>query len=247
MKQIIDNFSSESKNYATFRPESPQELFDFLFEKTKHFEVAWDCGTGNGQVAMVLAGRFGSVIATDISEEQLKHASPKTGVDYRLERAEKTSIAEKSVDLITVAQAIHWFDYDYFYKEVMRVAKPGCLLAVWTYNLVLVSPEVDRVIHHLYADITGPYWDKERRYIDEEYKTIPFPFAEIAHPEFQIVKSWTLEQLTGYLETWSGVKNYMKAGHMNPVTAIAENLKRAWGNDETKQIIWPLHVRAGYI
>jgi SAM-dependent methyltransferase len=247
MKQIIDNFSAGSAEYATFRPESPAEIFDFIYKNVKHFDVAWDCGTGNGQVAVALSKHFKNVCGTDISDQQLLHAKKENNIVYRQERAEQTSFEDGSIDLVTVAQAIHWFDFDKFYAEVNRVLKPGGLVAVWTYVTMRLTPEIDKVIDVLYEDITGPYWDKERRYVDEAYQTIPFPFNEIPTPEFGIVKHWDLQRFAGYLRTWSGVKHYVAKEKRDPLELIMPDLQKAWGASELQRVFWPVYMRAGYV
>jgi len=247
MKEVIDNFSISANEYAAYRPESPKEIFEFLYRHATRFECVWDCGTGNGQVAAKLAERYATVYATDISAEQLKNAIRKNNIIYLQERAELTTLHGNSVDLITIAQAIHWFDFDDFYKEVPRVARPDALIAAWTYSLLKLSPEVNRVIDHLYMDITYAYWDKERRMVDEGYSTIPFPFEEIPAPEMQIVKSFTLPQLAGFLRTWSGVKHYTKKEQKDPVSLVLPDLEKAWGSDEKLEVRWPVHLRVGIV
>jgi len=247
MKEAIDNFSQNSANYALFRPESPAEIFYFLYDHVDNFDSAWDCGTGNGQVANTLATRFKTVYGTDISATQLQHAQKRENILYKQERAEATSIPEHSIDLITIAQAIHWFDFDNFYKEVSRVAHPGALIAAWTYTTLQLTPAVNEVIGHFYWDITRPYWDKERELVDTGYSTIPFPFEEIKAPEFNIVKRYTLSQLIGYLRTWSGVKHYMEKEQKDPVALIVDDLKKTWGDEETIEVTWPVHMRVGRV
>lgn len=178
MKETKDNFSTQSGHYAKYRPVYPEALYSFIYNQIKEFNTAWDCGTGNGQVASVLSDKFDKVYATDISKNQLQNAVAKENITYIQARAEHTPIADRSIDLITVAQAIHWFDFNAFYQEVSRVAKPGALLAAWGYGLLSVSPELDPIIEEFYADILGSYWDDERSYLDESYRTIPFPFKE---------------------------------------------------------------------
>ena len=247
MKQVQDNFSSGAADYALYRPESPQEVFDFLYSHVQHFNAAWDCGTGNGQVAAKLAERFKAVYGTDISEKQLSLAPRKDNIIYRKERAEQTSFPDHSIDLVTVGQAIHWFDFEPFYKEVRRVAAPGAFFAAWTYSLLKLTPAVNEVINYFYKDITQPYWDKERDYVDAEYKTIPFPFKEIHAPAINIIKSYTLGQLVGYLRTWSGVQHYMEKEKHDPTALILKDLEKAWGDNEKLEARWPVHVRAGYV
>lgn len=247
MKQIIDNFSTGSSEYATFRPESPKEIFDFLFSRLDNFSIAWDCGTGNGQVAARLAERFRVVYGTDISQAQLDLAKQAGNILYLQERAEQTSLPDNSIDLITVAQAIHWFDFEKFYAEVKRVARPGALIAVWTYSLLRLAPAIDEVVDNLYMNITGPYWDKERKYVDEAYRTIPFPFEEVQAPEFGITKQWNIAQVAGYLRTWSGVKHYQQKENHDPVSMIMNDLKKAWGRDDLHGVRWPVHIRVGVV
>ena len=247
MKEAIDNFSNKSSEYALYRPDSPPEVFDFLLARVPGFSAAWDCGTGNGQVARVLAERFEKVYGTDISSEQLSHATGKENISYLLERAEKTSLPDNSVDLITVAQAIHWFDFEAFYKEVRRVAVPGAVIAAWTYTVLQVNPAVDAVIDKLYSEITVSYWDKERKLVDAAYSTIPFPFDELETPVFYITGHYSLQQLVGYLRTWSGVKHYLQREGADPLEIVMDELKEAWGDAETHAIIWPVHMRAGRV
>lgn len=177
-----DNFSTQSADYAIYRPTYPQALYDYLFDMVKNKETAWDCATGNGQVARVLAQHFDAVYATDISENQLKNALKLPNITYKVEPAEQISVENNSFDLITVAQAIHWFNFEAFYGEVKRTLKPDGLFAVIGYGLMVIDKKVDAAVHKLYEDILGKYWDSERRYIEEGYKTIPFPFEEIIAP-----------------------------------------------------------------
>ena len=243
-----DNFSKQASTYAQFRPVYPPELFEFLLSLVSERHIAWDCGCGNGQVAGVLAEYFDRVEATDISQKQLDHAIRKPNIYYQLAKAEDSGLMAGSVNLITVAQAIHWFNLDSFYREVNRVCKPGSVLAVWCYSLLSVNEETDRVIQHLYADILGDqYWDSESHLIDEHYQTIPFPFEEIAAPEFSIHVNWSLEHLIGYLKSCSAVQHYIQRNGSDPIDQINADLKNAWGKEEILEVKFPLYTRIGRI
>lgn len=244
-KAMKDNFSAQSSCYAQFRPDYPETLIDFLVKETKPHGQAWDCGTGNGQLAVKLAEHFVQVAATDLSEAQINNATRKENISYKVERAEATGFADQQFDLITVAQAIHWFDFDVFYKEVYRTLKDDGLFAVMGYALLKINPAVDAVILHFYKEITGPYWDKERHYIDELYRTIPFPFHEIEVPQLTQEYDWTLEQLKGYLGTWSAVQHYKKAKAADPLVLITKDLEEAWGNAPVHRVTCPILLRAG--
>jgi len=247
MKMLKDNFSNQSGLYAKYRPTYPPALYSFLISLVEQKQVAWDCGTGNGQVAIILSNFFEKVCATDISEQQIKNAAQKENIFYSISRAENTSFADSSFDLITVAQAIHWFDFDLFYKEVKRIIKPNGVLAVIGYGLIRIDGDTNQIIDHFYQHIIGPFWDKERRYIDENYQTIPFPFEEISAPVFSNSFDWTLEELLGYLETWSAVQHYMKANDKNPVSFIENELQKIWLPGTSKKVQFPILLRVARV
>ncbi|PBQ30288.1 SAM-dependent methyltransferase [Sphingobacteriaceae bacterium] len=242
-----DNFSLQSEQYLKFRPGYPSALVKFLTEIVRTRESAWDCGTGNGQLAFELSKNFKQVYASDISESQVKEASAKANIQYLVESAEKTSFADNSFDLITVAQAIHWFNFAAFYAEAQRTIKRGGVLAVIGYGLLKTGTETDAVISELYGKVLGGYWDKERKYIDENYKTIPFPFEELIAPEFPNEYEWTFDQLIGYLQTWSAVKHYEKQKNENPVLTMLPELQKAWGAEIVRKIKFPILLRLARI
>ncbi|MFA6275515.1 MAG: class I SAM-dependent methyltransferase [Pedobacter sp.] len=240
-----DNFSVQSAQYAKFRPKYPEELYDFLFSQVVKTDFAWDCATGNGQVAVELSKKFNHVDATDISEKQLINAPQLPNIKYKVECAEQTEFPDNHFDLVTVAQAIHWFKFDTFFAEVKRVLKPDGLFATIGYGIMHINPDVDKVVHYLYEDILGHYWDEERRHIEDNYLNIPFPFAEIESPTLEILTKWNFEQLVGYLETWSSLQHYIKANGENPMALIYEDLKKAWGNNDQIAVHFPLLLKVG--
>lgn len=242
-----DNFSSVSSKYAQFRPVYPAEVFQYLYTLTDQKDVAWDCGTGNGQVAYDLAKTFRYVCATDISRSQIDHAIAATNIFYSVQPAEKTDFEDKKFNLITVAQAIHWFDFDRFYAEVNRTAKEGGLLCVLGYGRIQISTIIDNIINDFYTRSLGKYWDKERKYIDENYETIPFPFEEIKTPKFQIDLEWTLEHLLGYLDTWSAVTHFKKMNGTNPLEVLKTELEKHWQDGVVMPVSFPMLLRVGKI
>ena len=240
-----DNFSTQSDKYAKYRPAYPSDLFEYLSSNVQNKQNAWDCGTGNGQIACELAKTFDNVFATDISQSQIDNALQTGNIFYSVQPAEKTTFDSELFDLIVVAQAIHWFDFDKFYAEVRRTAKNNALLCVTGYGRLEISEKIDNVIADFYDNVIGKYWDKERKYIDENYKTIPFPFDEIQVPDFVNTQHWTLEHLIGYLNTWSAVKHFIRQNGFNPVDNLQSEIEKLWGSEQTKQIHFPLLLRAG--
>lgn len=240
-----DYFSSHASEYVRFRPRYSSELFQFLKQLPNEKQRAWDCGTGNGQVAGELAEFFSEVRATDISKEQLKEAVQKSNISYSLQPAEKTEFPDDFFDLVTVAQAIHWFDFNKFYSEVKRVLKPEGFLAIIGYGLFRSNVETNKVIDHFYREIVGPYWYPERKYLDEKYEIIPFPFKEVKTPEFRVKEPWSLERLLGYLITWSSVRNYESQKGENPVALIEQALQQSFGDRGEVEI--PIFFRLGKI
>ncbi|MCB0637844.1 MAG: methyltransferase domain-containing protein [Lewinella sp.] len=242
-----DNFSSQSDQYARYRPTYPAAYFDYLDTLVPNKQTAWDCGTGNGQVAVQLARTFDRVFATDISQAQIDQARPADHITYSVQPAEATDFPDLFFDLIIAAQAIHWFDFDRFYAEVRRTAKEEALLCVVGYARPTITDAVDQVVTEFYTQVVGPYWDPERRYIDDHYQTIPFPFEEIEPPAFAHELSWSLEHLIGYLNTWSAVKHFIRANGYNPVDALRARLEAQWGEAPLRPVRFPLLLRLGYV
>jgi len=243
-----DHFSKQSADYAKYRPHYPEQLFEYLASISPAQKVAWDCGTGNGQAALGLAPDFDLVIATDPSEKQIRHATPHEKIKYVVAPAEATDILPQTVDLITVAQALHWFDFERFNAEVRCVAQPRAIIAVWMYNLLHTEPAVTKIINEYYFDIVGPYWPSERKHIESEYRTIPFPFVEIKPPTFSLEAAWNLGELLGYLNTWSATQRYIAQNGSQPLDKITDKLAAAWGDPKIKKhIAWPLLLRVGKI
>ena len=243
-----DHFSGHAAAYAASRPGYPRELLDWAIELPAARRLAWDCATGSGQAALGLAERFERVIATDASARQLEHAVPHPRIEYRVAPAEASGLPDGSVDLVTVAQALHWFDFDRFYEEVRRVLAPGGALAVWTYDLTRVDPALDRLIDRLAKETVKRYWPPERRWVDEQYRTIPFPFAEVAAPAFELREEWDLSRFLGYLNTWSANVRYRQASGRDPVAELTPEIAAAWGRGGgIRTVRWPLALRAGRV
>jgi Methyltransferase domain len=243
-----DHFSGHAACYQQFRPTYPAPLFEFLSSMSPRHDLAWDCATGNGQAAVALVPYFERVIATDFSAQQIEQAQRDPKVRYLVAPADQVPIDAGTVDLVTVAQALHWFDLEKFYAEVRRVTNAGSVIAVWCYQIHHITPEIDAIVHRLYSDIVGPYWPPERRIVEEGYDALPFPFDEIKAPEFGMAQSWNLEQVVGYFRSWSSTQRYQKATGEDPLQLIAGELAAAWGNPEmTRDVVWPLNLRIGRI
>jgi SAM-dependent methyltransferase len=241
-----DNFSAQAADYAKFRPRYPDSLFEYLASLTSQRQLAWDCGTGNGQCAISLAKRFDKVIASDASQKQLNNAEPHPRVEYQCAAAEQAGLDADSVDLLTVAQALHWFRIEDFWKEAQRIVRPDGVIAVWCYAFLHIAPKIDAVVNRFYSETVGPYWDFERKLVEDGYETISFPFAELSAPSFAIETSWSLPHLLGYLQSWSATQKFMKANGINPVERISAELAELWGDPMFSRLVrWPLRLRVG--
>ncbi|MEM9849711.1 MAG: class I SAM-dependent methyltransferase [Bacteroidota bacterium] len=249
MKASIDNFSKQAAIYQQYRPSYPESFYHQLLALVENRTACWDVGTGNGQVAVALSKHFDQVFATDISQQQLAQASTRANITYRVERAEKTSFPADQFDFITVAQAIHWFDFPAFYKEVRRVGKTGGILAVWGYGLHRVSPQIDAHIDIFYRDVIGDYWNEERRHIDERYESIGFDFKTIELDQnLEMEVAWSLEQLEGYLNSWSSVQHFKKAHpETDPVAPTIAAIRPLWEDGTHKPIKFPIFTKIGRI
>jgi len=240
-----DHFSKQAAGYAKFRPRYPQKLFDYLRSIAPSRQLAWDCGTGNGQAAVGLASLFDRVIATDASEKQIASAQSHKIVEYRAAPAENSGIESETLDLIMVAQALHWFDLDRFYAEAQRVLKLDGVLAASAYNLLQIEPAIDEIVNRYYYEVVGPFWPPERKLV-EQFSDLPFPFQEIDPSKFEMTAQWNLDHLLGYLQTWSSTQRFIAANKRDPLEAIADDLRAAWGDPgQMRKVVWPLILRVG--
>jgi SAM-dependent methyltransferase len=247
-----DHFSSASDRYAAYRPDYPAALFAWLAGlcprtgTSTERDTAWDCATGSGQAALGLAPHFRRVVATDASAEQIRHAESHPRIAYRVAPAEASGLADRNVDLVTVAQAAHWFDLPRFYAEAAHVLKPGGVIALWGYGRMVLPGEMDALFQRFYAETVGPYWPPERALIDDAYRSLDFPFTEIQPPAFYIEVEWTLPRLMAYLSTWSAVDRYQNARGHDPLPALMTELEPMWGDPgKARCLQWPLFLRVG--
>jgi len=241
-----DHFSTRSADYAAYRPTYPIAVADYLASLCASPNVALDVGCGTGQLSILLAEHFAQVIATDASARQIENAEPHARVEYRVAPAEHSSLADASVDLVTAAQAAHWFDLPAFYAEVRRIGRPGGILALITYGVVQADPEIGPVVGHFYKDVVGPYWPPERKHVENGYRDFDFPFQEVTAPPLAIEVSWRATDLIGYADTWSAVRAAEKALGREPIESFRRDLLKAWGDPEQLRTIrFPLSFRIG--
>ncbi|HEV8238994.1 MAG TPA: methyltransferase domain-containing protein [Thermoanaerobaculia bacterium] len=239
------DFSPLAATYVRVRPTYPPALYAWLAGLARRHELAWDCATGNGQAALGLAPHFARVVATDRSAEQLRHAPPHPRVEYRLATAERSGLAARRADLVTVAAALHWLDFAAFFAETARVLCPGGVLAAWTYHTAICEPPFDRAFHRLYWDVLRPYFDDRVRYVDDRYAGIAMPGEPIAAPPFTLTVDWTLEDALDYVRTWSGANVYREKTGADPAELIREELAPLFGDAATTRTVRiPLFVRA---
>ena len=247
MREFADHFSRLSGRYAAYRPHYPEGLFDAIADSSTWRERVWDCATGTGQAAVPLADRFEVVVASDASRQQVRSARPHGRVRYVVSAAEAAPLRDRSVSVVTVAQALHWLDLPSFYAEVRRVLRPGGLVVAWTYGSQRVDgAAIDAAIEEFYARVVGPYWAPERRLVETGYRTLDFPFAEVAIRSPPMTEHWGLAELLGYVSTWSAVARCRELTGGDPLPALEARLAPLWGEPgKRRRVEWPIAVRAG--
>jgi SAM-dependent methyltransferase len=239
-------FKTVAREYANFRPGYPPELFGWLARVAPSLGAVWDCGCGSGQASVALAEHFEVVYASDIAAEQIAAAKSHPRVRYAVAPAEHSGLGDASVDLVTVAQALHWFDIEAFYTEARRVARRGALLVVWNYPRPrFMDAVLDRCFFDFYSGVVGPYWPPERAHIEANYSTLPFPFEQLEAPAFGLALNWSLAQVIGYVSSWSATARYRKALGEDPVPLLAASLGALWPAAGETAIRIPLGLRAG--
>ncbi len=242
-----DLFSKQAEWYAQYRPVYPQALFDFVLGFVAERGAALDCATGNGQVARVLSSYFRNVCALDVSENQIRHAVTHHHITYLIARAEQTPFRSESFDLITVAQAYHWFDSERFCAEARRIARPNAMIAIWSYNLLHCEPILDRLIHRWNYETLAPYWEAERQFLYTRYDTLAFDFERIPSPGFDIVVEWTKNDLIGYLRSWSALQKMLQVAGDSALKDIIRKIGDAWGEETTKVFTFPVFLKLGRV
>jgi len=244
---FADHFSGHASHYAAARPHYPAALFAWLAAQCEQHTLAWDAGCGNGQASIALAAHFTRVHASDPSAAQIAQATAHPCVHYAVEPAEASTLRAGSVDLVSVAQAFHWFDHPRFFAEVRRVARPGAVVAAYGYERCRVSPAVDAWFAQVYTEVLGTYWPPERKHVESGYRTLPFPFAELdAIPAFPLRCDWRLSQYLAYLRSWSACQNYLAQHGSDPIAPLEPALRQAWGDPEhVRTVHWLLNLRAG--
>lgn len=243
---FADHFSAHAAAYAAFRPHYPRALFHWLAEISPGTQLAWDAGTGNGQVAHGLVTRFARVVATDASAEQVANAPPHARITYKVTSYD-SGIADGAAQLVSVGQALHWFDLEAFVAESRRVLQPGGVLAAFAYARNRITPEIDKLVRHHHDITLGEFWPHEHRLIHEDYRSLELPIIELAPPPFEMFAEWTLERFIGFLRTWSGTQRFIAARGDAGVVAFENELARRWGSEPVRKVTWPMVVRAGQL
>lgn len=243
-----DLFSKQADLYARYRPTYPKELYDYILSFVKERNIAWDCATGNGQAAVVLSEFFKKVIATDISPAQIEKAVVKENIEYVVCPAESTLFKENTFDLVTVAQAYHWIKWDEFKKEVTRVCKNDAVIAVWLYYTHTTGDKrIDDAVHDFYENVTKPYWDYERKYVEDLYATVEFTYELLPVKDFKTVLNWKREDLLGYISSWSAIQKYSRVNGQSPIPVIEKEIKERWQEGEVKKVVFPIYLKLGKI
>lgn len=242
-----DHFSKRSADYARFRPTYPPELVVWLASVAPSRRLALDCGCGTGQLSTLLAQQFDRVIGTDASPAQIANATRHERVQYRVESSERSRLGDASVDLVSAAQAAHWFDLEAFFEEVRRVLRPHGCVALITYGITETTGEPGRLLENFYSTVIGPYWPPERRHVETGYRLLPFPFDEIMAPEMTMTTHWSLDQLLGYVDTWSAVRQAEVVLGRTPYAHFVDQMRTTWGDPGMRrEVRWPLSMRVGF-
>ena len=243
-----DLFSKQSDLYARYRPTYPKELYEYILSFVKEKNTVWDCATGNGQAAVVLADHFKKVIATDISAAQIEKATLKENIEYLVCPAESTLFADNTFDLVTVAQAYHWIKWAEFRKEATRVCKPKAIIAIWTYNRNKIGDKkIDDAIFSFYENVTKPFWDYERKYVEELYETVEFDYELLPVKDFETTLNWQREDMIGYISSWSAIQKYIKVNGHSPIPVIKEEINKLWPEGEVKKVSFPIYLKLGRV
>ncbi len=240
-----DHFSKFAATYATHRPTYPDELFTEIARLAPATEHAWDCATGTGQAAVSLAQHFDRVTATDAGAGMIEQAEPHPRINYAVGSAEDPPLKDNSVDLVTVAMALHWFDRDAFWQTCQRVLRANGILAYWGYLLPKISPAVDAVVKHYHDETIAPFWPPDRTPLMNLYAEVQPPAPRVLEQEFEMTARWRLANLVGMLDSWSATHRAREQTGHDPIPAVAGLLSVVWEHDQSDMpVCWPLKLHA---
>lgn len=253
MAAFKDHFSQVADAYAHWRPTYPDALFDAITAVVPASAAVWEPGCGSGQATRGLSARFAHVHATDPSAAQIEQHWAKVGqannVSLAVEPGEATALPDRSVDLVAVAQALHWFERPRFFAECERVLRPGAVLAAWTYQDMVFNDGLEVAADAFRAEI-APYWPSERAEVDAGYADYAWPFPALPAPSLWLAAEWTLPQLLGYLGSLSATVRCRAANGSDPVETHAAAIAQAWGEPaQVRTMRWPLilHLRQKHL
>lgn len=248
MAGSVELFASRARDYAEFRPRYPPELAAIVAEASRGRALAIDCGCGSGQFSLLLAAHFPRVVACDASAAQIRHAAPHPRVDYVVAASEQMPLCPRSADLVTAAQAAHWFDLDRFWHEARTVTRSQGVVALVGYGLPHVDGAVDAVIRTFHDDVLGPYWPKGRHLVVRGYAALDFPFRRLPTPALEMRSEWTLSEFLGYLRTWSAVTQAERATGRSPLPPVAAEIAARWGpSAQQRTVVWPIWLKLGLV
>lgn len=249
-----DHFSRHAADYARFRPNYPAALFEFLTSLSSRTDSAWDVACGTGQATRALASTFTRVIASDGSRAQLARLEAPDHVDRLCALAEVSGLAAGSVDLVCVAQALHWFDQERFQREVARVVRPGGIVAAFCYGLFELAEDAASTVLRSFHEDVGRYWPERRKLVEEGYASLELPWSTERH-RFTMEASWTLDDMLGYLGTWTATKRCAEREGRDPVAELRSDLTAAWRSPDAgaapgieddatpkRRVVWPIDL-----
>ncbi|MEL6111288.1 MAG: class I SAM-dependent methyltransferase [Pseudomonadota bacterium] len=241
-------FGAQAANYASARPTYPAVLFDWIAGQLAHKRRVWDVATGSGQAALALTQHFDHVHASDIDADQLAVATAHPKITYHHGPAHQSGLASQSVDAITVATGLHWFEFDLFWPEVSRVAAPDALFAAWTYQLPVGDPDLNMYLLDPIMSVIDPYWSARNRQSWQGYNPswTGMPFARVAVPAFSCALEWTPRQVLSFVKTWSAYIHAVDDGHRDRLAAIEETAL-ATLCDTPSDLEMPLHLVAAKV
>jgi SAM-dependent methyltransferase len=224
-------------------------LFEYLAGLGERRNSAWDCATGNGQAALGLADHFERVIATDQSLQQISEAARHPRIEYHVALAEDSHLPDRSMDLVTVASAIHWFDLDAFYRELSRVLMPGGVAAAWTYHVAHVESNLSEPLWAFYRDVVSSYFPRQGTdLVDKKYAGIHLPGRPVPVPQFWMEADWNCAEVLAFVRSWSGTQAYMTQHGTDPTDSLHHALDRVFTSEHTRHYLrWPLYLRVGHL
>ncbi|KAL4426897.1 hypothetical protein ABPG74_008821 [Tetrahymena malaccensis] len=232
---------NQGQNYDKYRPKYPSKFFDLILKDLNSKESYLDVGCGTGQMLFKLNSHFKIAVGTDLSEKQVSVATEKISnnqnyMNVKVIQSDANNLISSlqknslplNYDLVTVGQALHWFEVEKFLQLTQSKIlnqNQNSRLAVAAYywdgfDIDINNEQLSgKQIHEQYYNSIKNYYDFDRDNLYSNYKHYPFNkyFEQTSEDSFIEKDIFQLDDLVRYMKTSSAYNTLVEQNSKNPI------------------------------